>query len=165
VFDWPFHIDIAEVQSEEAKRYLFVAIDRMSKYAYAELHGKSTRLIARDFYANLIAAVPYTIHAILTDNSIQFAKQEGTEGDWHIPFDRVCLAHDNDHCLIRVCHPWTYGQVECMNRNIKDATVKRYHYHSHAQLKSHLQTFLMAYNFGRRLKTLKASNKIAQLLS
>ncbi|MDX9698725.1 MAG: integrase core domain-containing protein, partial [Rhodocyclaceae bacterium] len=46
-------------------------------------------------------------------------------------------------------------QVERMNRTIKEATVKRYHYRSHDQLKSHLQTFLMAYNFARRLKTLK----------
>ncbi len=30
-----------------------------------------------------------------------------------------------------------------------------YHYDSHAQLKEHLQTFLMAYNSAKRLKTLK----------
>jgi len=33
-----FHIDIAEVRTEEGKLYLFVAIDRTSKFAYAELH-------------------------------------------------------------------------------------------------------------------------------
>jgi hypothetical protein len=42
-----------------------------------------------------------------------------------------------------------------MNRTIKEATVKRYHYDSHEQLKSHLADFVNAYNFGRRLKTLK----------
>jgi hypothetical protein len=42
-----------------------------------------------------------------------------------------------------------------MNRTIKEATVKRYHYSSHDELKAHMQTFLMAYNFARRLKTLK----------
>jgi len=42
-----------------------------------------------------------------------------------------------------------------MNRTIKDATVKRYHYGSHEQLKEHLHAFMMAYNFARRLKTLK----------
>lgn len=42
-----------------------------------------------------------------------------------------------------------------MNRTIKEATVKRYYYDSHDQLKTHLQSFLMAYNFARRLKTLK----------
>ena len=40
------------------------------------------------------------------------------------------------------------------NRTIKDATVKRYHYDSHDQLRAHLVDFLAAYNFGRRLKTL-----------
>src|ERR1700689_2467703 len=47
------------------------------------------------------------------------------------------------------------GQVERMNRTIKDATVKRYFYETHDQLRAPLQNFLDAYNFARRLKTLK----------
>src|SRR3984885_3986695 len=35
-----FHIDIAEVRTEEGKLYLFVAIDRTSKFAFVELHEK-----------------------------------------------------------------------------------------------------------------------------
>ena len=42
-----------------------------------------------------------------------------------------------------------------MNRTIKDATVKRFYYESHDQLRRHLADFVAAYNFGRRLKTLK----------
>jgi transposase InsO family protein len=42
-----------------------------------------------------------------------------------------------------------------MNRTIKDATVKRFHYDDHDQLRRHLADFVAAYNFGRRLKTLK----------
>ncbi len=42
-----------------------------------------------------------------------------------------------------------------MNRTIKEATVKRYHYDDHAQLRRYLSDFVDAYNFGRRLKTLK----------
>ena len=41
-----------------------------------------------------------------------------------------------------------------MNRTIKEATVKCYHYDSHAQLTAHLHDFIDAYNYGRRLKTL-----------
>jgi transposase len=51
--------------------------------------------------------------------------------------------------------PWTNGQVERMNRTIEEATVQRYHYDTHEQLKQHLGDFVSAYNFGRRLKTLK----------
>jgi hypothetical protein len=44
-----FHIDIAEVRTEQGKLYLFVAIDRTSKFAYAQLHERATRRIAADF--------------------------------------------------------------------------------------------------------------------
>jgi len=36
-----FHIDIAEVRTEEGKLYLFVAIDRTSKLAFARLETVS----------------------------------------------------------------------------------------------------------------------------
>ena len=38
-----FHINIAELRTEEGKLYMFVAIDRVSKFAFAELHEKATR--------------------------------------------------------------------------------------------------------------------------
>src|SRR5215204_413440 len=63
-----FHIDIAEVRTEQGKLYLFVAIDRTSKFAFAALHEKATRRIAGDFLRHLIAAVPYRVHTVLTDN-------------------------------------------------------------------------------------------------
>jgi hypothetical protein len=42
-----------------------------------------------------------------------------------------------------------------MNRTIKEATVRRFHYQSHDQPRQHLRDFVAAYNFARRLKTLK----------
>ena len=42
-----------------------------------------------------------------------------------------------------------------MNRTIKDATVKRFYYETHDQLRRHLADFVAAYNFARRLKTLE----------
>ena len=42
-----------------------------------------------------------------------------------------------------------------MNRTLKDATVKRYFYETHDQLRTHLRDFVDAYNFARRLKTLR----------
>ena len=81
----------------------------------------------------------------------------------------ICEANGIEHRLTKPNHPWseedqatvqwtvtpTNGQVERMNRTIKDATVKRYHYDSHDQLRQHLHAFVQAYNFARRLKTLK----------
>jgi hypothetical protein len=47
------------------------------------------------------------------------------------------------------------GQVERMNRTIKDATVKRYFYETHDQLKAHVAAFVTAYNFAKHLKAPK----------
>ncbi|MGB3278069.1 MAG: hypothetical protein WBA92_02640 [Pseudorhodobacter sp.] len=41
-----------------------------------------------------------------------------------------------------------------MNRAMKGATVKRFHYDSHDPLSTHLSDFMAAYNVARRLKTL-----------
>jgi hypothetical protein len=62
-----FHIDIAEVRTEEGKLSLFVAIDRACKFAYAELHQEANQRLAAQFLRHLIAAVPYKIHTVLTD--------------------------------------------------------------------------------------------------
>ena len=150
-----FHIDIAEVQTAEGKLYLFVAIDRTSKFAYAELHEKAGKMAAAQFLRNLIATVPYAIHTVLTDNGIQFTNQDRHRYAFIHIFDRVCREHGIEHRLTKIKHPWTNGQVERMNRTIKEATVKRFHYDDHDQLRRHLADFILAYNFGRRLKTLK----------
>src|SRR3954453_19142834 len=164
-----FHIDIAEVRTEQGKLYLFVAIDRTSKFAFAELHEKATRRIAGDFLRHLIAAVPYRVHTVLTDNGTHFTTPGNTasaaplikeaiargETVWAHAFEYACAPNDVDHRLTKPKHPWTNGQVERMNRTIKDATVRRYHYESHDQLRAPLSDFVTAYNFTRRLKTLK----------
>jgi transposase InsO family protein len=150
-----FHIDIAEVQTAEGKLRLFVAIDRTSKFAFVELHERAGKMIAAQFLRNLVETVPYAIHTVLTDNGIQFTNMAHHKYAFHHIFDRVCDEHGIEHRLTKVKHPWTNGQVERMNRTIKEATVKRYHYDSHAQLTAHLHDFINAYNYGRRLKTLR----------
>jgi transposase InsO family protein len=164
-----FHIDIAEVRTEEGKLYLFVAIDRTSKFAFAELHERATRRTAAEFLRRLIERVPYTIHTVLTDNGTHFTSPGNTaSAAKHVQkalarnesfrahaFELACAKADIDHRLTKPNHPWTNGQVERMNRTLKEATVRRYHYDSHHELREHLQTFLAAYNYARRLKTLK----------
>jgi len=155
-----FHIDIAEVQTAEGKLYLLVAIDRTSKFAFLQLVDKANRATASDFLTALIAAVPYRIHTVLTDNGIQFRLPlryaDGPTARFvtHM-FEMRCRENGIDHRFTKINHPWTNGQVERMNRTIKEATVQRYHYDSHEQLRRHLNDFVKAYNFGRRLKTLK----------
>lgn len=164
-----FHIDIAEVHTGEGRLYLLVAVDRTSKFAFVELHEKATRRVAGNFLRALAAAVPYKIHTGLTDNGTHFTDPKGAA--WtpeeikalraenaffraHA-FELACADLDIENRLTKPRHPWTNGQVERMNRTIKDATVKRFPYDSHDQLRQHLVGFVAADNFARRLKTLK----------
>ncbi len=63
-----FHVDIAEVQTAEGKLYLFVAIDRTSKFAVAQLVEKADSRTSWGFLGHLLEAVPYGIHMVLSDN-------------------------------------------------------------------------------------------------
>jgi hypothetical protein len=135
-------------------------IDRTSKFVFAQLHETANVKSAVGFLQALIEAVPYTIHIVLTDNGIQFgdmpSRRTGPTARYRLHmFDRICREHGIEHRLTKPNHPWTNGQVERMNRTLKEATVRRYHYETHQQLREHLEAFLNAYNFAKRLKTLR----------
>jgi len=154
-----FHIDITEVHTEQGKLHLFVAIDRTSKFAFAKLFSRVTMQNTKDFMEQLIESVPYKVHTVLTDNGIQFADlPKNRQGPTAIlrghPFTRVCKLNGIEHRLTKPNHPWTNGQVERIHHTIKGATVHRYYYQTHQQLQEHLDTFICAYNFAKRLKTL-----------
>jgi transposase InsO family protein len=122
--------------------------------------SKDRRQIASAFLEALFAAVPYKIHTVLTDGGIQFTfpprYADGPTARYVTHrFNMRCRQNGIEHRLTKIKHPWTNGQVERMNRTIKEATVRRYHYDRHAELENHLIGFINAYNYRRRLKTLK----------
>lgn len=136
--------------------YLFVAIDRTSKVAFAELHPRATKLLAADFRRRVLAALPYQVHKVLTwGNGTQFGNMPHQVYAGRHIFGRVCDEHGIEHRFTRPAHPWTNGQLERMNRPLKEATLQRYHYQTTAELNEHLQTFLLAYTHAKRLKTLR----------
>jgi hypothetical protein len=171
------------VQTGEGKLYLFVGVDRTAKFAVAQLIVTADRKTAWEFLQHMLEAVPYQVHTILTDRAIgtplvqetmargiQFAEQPRNRNTIYsrpMRFDMICevepwLRHrfeqpwrgGIEHRLTKPNHPWTNSQVEWMNRTIKDATVKRFHYETHDQLRTHISDFLAACDFARRLKTL-----------
>ena len=127
--DYPIgyrHVDFAEVQTEEGKQYLFVAIDRTSQVAFAELPPRAKRVVAAEFLRRVLDKLPYKVHTVLTDNGVQFTPQPHQFLPGGHSFDRICREYGVEHRLTKPAHPWTNGQVERMNRTIKEATVKRF---------------------------------------
>ncbi len=168
-----FHIGIAEARTAEGKLCLYVAIDRASKFAFVRVVRETGRTSAPAFLSALIAAVAYKIHTVLTDNGVQFTFPprcaDGPTARYmtHM-FDMRGRENGIEHRLTKVKHPWTNGQVERMNRAIKEGeagqktirgivfplNVKRFHYDDHRRFETHLANFVSAYNFARPLNTL-----------
>ena len=157
------HIDISELRLAQGKLNMFLAIDRVSKFTYVEFRDDAGKMNGADFLRGVVNAFPYAIHTVLTDNGMAFADLPKNRGrnaaaeaifGGHI-FDRVCKQHGIQHKLTKPYHPWTNGQAERMNRTVKEATIKAFHYPDLESLKEHVLAFVSAYNFAKHLKALR----------
>lgn len=155
------HIDISELRLAEGKLNMFLAIDRVSKFTYVEFRDDVGKMNGAEFLRGVIKAFPYKLHTVLTDNGMAFAdlpkNRNGPTRRYlgaHI-FDRVCTENGITHRLTKPYHPWTNGQAERMNRTVKDATIKAFHYPDLESLKKHVLTFVAAHNFAKHLKALR----------
>ena len=70
-----------------------MAIDRTSKFAFVRLVETAGKMEAARFLRDLIEAVPYRIHTVLTDNGVQFTPRKQDIWDGRHIFDRVCDEH------------------------------------------------------------------------
>jgi transposase InsO family protein len=151
-----FHLDIAELRTATGKAYLFLAIDRTSKLAFARIYRSATSGTAAGFLRALVRAVPYRIHTVLTDNGIQFA-EAGKPRRLPKPhaFALACRKYGIEHRLTRPYQPWTNGQAERMIRTLKETTVRAFYYENIGALRRHVADYLSAYNFAKHLRALR----------
>ncbi len=154
------HIDACELRLAEGKLFMFLDIDRVSKFVHVAFYDANTKMNGAAFLRDVVAAFPYRIHTVLTDNGMAFADlpkyRDGPTARWigHI-FDRVCREHGIEHRLTKPYHPWANGQAERMNRTVKEATTKVFHYPDLEALRAHVLAFIRAYNLAKHLKALR----------
>ncbi len=69
---------------------MFLAIDRVSKFVHVEFHPTAEMATGAQFMRGVVAAFPYQIHTVLTDNGVAFTKNASAKWDGmrHV-FDRV----------------------------------------------------------------------------
>ena len=110
------HIDTAQINLDKAKWYLFVAIDRATRYVYLELHGDKTMATADAFLKAALSQYPFKIEKILTDNGTEYSynllpeDKKPKDGRLH-DFDQKCQDQKIEHRTTLVKHPWTNGQA------------------------------------------------------
>jgi transposase InsO family protein len=108
---------------ETSRRYLFVAIERASRWVFLHIYDDQSEENSLDFLKRLQAAYPIHIRTILTDNGTQFtdrftSRQKQPSGN-HV-FDQACASAQIDHRLIPSRHPQTNGMVERFNGRISE---------------------------------------------
>jgi len=158
------HLDTAQINLGKDKWYLFVAIDRATRYVYLELHDNKRMETATAFLENALAQCPFKIEKLLTDNGIEFSYlcpsgynplPDGKKPkDKEHPFVALCKAKQIEHRTTLVKHPWTNGMVEAMNKKVKTNTTQRFHYDHVDALKTHLYHYLLNYNFNLKLRAI-----------
>ena len=152
------HIDITDFWLQKKKYSLFVSIDRVSKLCIAELYENKTMESALQFLDIVFTFFPYQIHRILTDNGLQFTysalpEKKRPKRKRH-PFTQKCQEKGIKHKLTKFFSPQTNGQVERMNKTLKDATIKMFEYDTVEQFKVNMHDFLNYYNCSKKLKAI-----------
>ena len=120
------HIDIKylpQMPDETSRRYLFVAIDRATRWVFMHIYSDMTDKSSVDFLRRLKLASPIKITKILTDNGSQFtdrftSKDKKPSGGH--AFDVACAALPAEHRLAPPRHPQTNGMVERFNGRINE---------------------------------------------
>jgi transposase len=140
------HLDIKHLpklrtaDGECRKRYLFVAIDRRSRWVHLAVRDDETEASAVAFLKEALRAFPFRVTHLLTDRGSCFTADR---------FEKACRELGVEHRKTRPYTPRTNGMVERFNgrvqREVLGITI-----HSHRDLERLLQGFNQAYNARRQ---------------
>ena len=162
------HIDIKylpQMPDETSRRYLFVAIDRATRWVYFRTYRNQSQTSSTDFVRRLTRTAPMLIKTVLTDNGSQFTDRftaPGKQASGHHAFDVECNAHAIDHRLCPPRHPQTNGMVERFNGRISELMTQT-RFATSAELDTTLKLYLQTYNHNIPQKALKHKTPVQAL--
>lgn len=146
------HLDLKylpQMQDESSRRYLFVAIDRATRWVFVQIKKNKTAASAKAFLNAVHKACPMRIQKVLTDNGKEFtdrlfasrARQPTGEHE----FDQLCASLGIEHRLTKPRTPRTNGMVERFNGRIADV-LRSHRFHSAEDLEQTLLRYVALYN-------------------
>jgi transposase InsO family protein len=140
------HIDVKHLpklrtaDGQVRKRYLYVAIDRCSRFVFLAVYDAENAANAVDFLAQARKAFPFRITHILTDRGSCFTADE---------FERACAKIKVSRRKTKPYTPQTNGMVERFNGRVA-SEVLGINVAGHADLEVLLRSFNHAYNRRRQ---------------
>ena len=164
------HIDVKylpQMPDETKRRYLFVAIDRATRWVFVQIKPNKTAHSAASFLKALYKACPIKIRKILTDNGKEFTARlfgrlaRGESGRHE--FDQLCEALGIEHRLTRPRRPQTNGMVERFNGRIEEV-LRSHHFVGGEDLERTLLRYVWLYNHQLPQAALKGQTPVAAMM-
>jgi len=124
------HMDVKHLTKLKGKRsYVYVAIDRATRYVYAEILYNLEPNTTAGFIDRFLKDFPHPVKVILSDNGFEWtdrcAGSVKKKPTGNHPVDRLCKHHNVEHRLTKIRPPQTNGMVERFNRRINEAIAKK----------------------------------------
>ena len=140
---------LPQMQDETKRRYLFVAIDRATRWVFIRVYNNKTAANARRFLRDLERACLIHIRTILTDKGKEwtcrlFGLRKRPATGAHA-FDQLCADLDIEHRLTPPKSPQTNGMVERFNGRIEEV-LQSHHFKSGDELETTLHRYVWLYN-------------------
>ena len=145
------HIDVKylpKMPDQKKRSYLYVAIDRVSRWVYTKIYQNKTAENAESFIKETMECYPATIHTILTDNGKEFTDRFNQKT--RIPsgkhkVDKICQNNRIKHKLTRPYTPQTNGMVERFNGRIAEI-LDKHPFNSISEMEDTIKEFVHYYN-------------------
>ena len=160
------HMDVKylpQMQDEAKRRYLFVAIDRATRWVFVAIKPNKTAASAKAFLNALHKACPIKIQKLLTDNGKEFTDRlfasRERQPSGHHEFDQLCQALGIEHRLTKPRTPRTNGMVERFNGRIADV-LKTHRFSSSQDLEQTLLRYVALYKHQLPQSALKSKTPL-----
>jgi transposase len=115
------HIDLKQLTKLHKRgSYVFVAIDRATRYVYAEIIYDKSSATVGECLKRFLNHFPHKVYTILTDNGKEFTNRSCINSAKTHIFDSICQENKIEHRLTKPYHPQTNGMVERFNRRLAE---------------------------------------------
>ncbi len=161
------HVDIKYLPKmpEENRSYLFVAIDRATRWVFMDFYPDKTAKSATAFLKKLLKQAPFVINKVLTDNGKEFTDRfnmPDKKPSRRHQFDQICNKYNIEHRLIKPGRPQTNGMVERFNGRIKQVILTT-KFNDLNDMHKTLMSYLYTYNYLIPQRALNGKTPIEKL--
>ena len=144
------HIDLKYLPTlENRDEFEFAAVDDFSREAVVWIAAERTTRAATVFLERLLAALPYRIEAVMTDNDLAFTMRFAYYRQRLTRFEQACRSLGIQHHRLRPRAPESNGKVERFIKTIDDECLARAQPATCAARVGAVDTFVWYYNHQR----------------